>query len=238
MRLLLRSFLLALLVAAPTLAVAQPVDGEECPPETDTAGTLVEDIRAIEPPVPTAREYAEKVMARILDDRDNGKDRWGYTSDTGDGCYARSYATNYDMATGIFGELPAGFTNKTIYIYWKNHSWRYHTAAVISGPDGDFVLDGLNEEVLTVDEWIADWRIDDEKFERTELKDGLYMYPSEFHDGKPDLQRRKRAHDIINDRKKLKSVPTHPFEEPAVEPGAMAVSPEVAPGNEAGGETP
>lgn len=196
-------------------AVAQPTS--ECPPESPSSAAdvlrgLGDVIEAA--PAPKARDLAETVMKTLLDDTKPGeKDRWGFTSDTGDGCFARSYATNYDMATGVFfGPVPDGITFKSIYIYWKNHSWRYHTAAVISGPDGDFVVDALNGEVLTAQEWLDSWRMGD-KFDRSELKDGMYMYPSESHDGKPSLDRRKQAHEFINGRKRLKNVPTYPYEE-------------------------
>ena len=112
-------------------AHAQPTSGADCPNVvegalTDLANIIRGAIGAAAPapaPKPKAKDFAESVMKAVLADK-AGKDRWGYTSHTGDGCYARSYATNYDMATGKFGKVPEGLTFKTVYIHWKpTHRW-------------------------------------------------------------------------------------------------------------------
>lgn len=221
-----RTFTLLLALSAGLLlqstALAQPLDGD-CEPTTSVLGGLVDDVgaAAAAAPAPKAKDFAEEVMRQVLADKE-GKDRWGYTSHTGDGCFARSYATNYDISKGVFGKLPEGVTVKTIYIYWKNMNWWYHTAAVVSGPDGDFVLDGLNGKVQTAKEWEEYWKKGDH-FERIELMDGMYMHPGETHDGKPNLDRRLEAQRWINDRKKLTTPPRPEYEyEPPVEPTVRA----------------
>ena len=209
-------------------AWAQPLD-VDCEPETGALGALADDVDAAAKAPPSAKAFAESVMATILADKEDGKkDRWGYTSHTGDGCFARSYATNYDIAKGVFGKMPEGLTHKTVYIYWKNMNWWYHTAAVVSGPDGDYVLDGLNGKVQTVAEWEEYWK-KGEHFDKLELKDGMFMHPGETHDGKPNLDRRLEAQRWINDRKKLVPVPTYPYEPPVEEDTTRAERPEGVP---------
>lgn len=189
---------LSLLLAAPV--GAQTVDGADCPPEAGFFQGLIDALSNIfgtgNPPAPqmTGKEFAESIFPKIVDET---KDPYGYKGDTSDGCYARAYSICYDIGAGKLGSLPAGCKLQTVYVFWKNKDWRYHTACSISCADGDFVFDGLNGKVVTAKEWFEHWAAND----REETKTGVRFGPYD-DDGKPTEEERKRAQDVIDEQNK------------------------------------
>ena len=188
----------SLLVAVP--AGAQTIDGADCPPEAGFFQGIINSLRDIfsagNPPAPTmtGKEFAESIYPKIVDE---ATDPYGYKGDTSDGCYARAYSICYDIHSGKLGALPAGCKLQTVYVFWKNKNWRYHTACSISCADGDFVFDGLNGKVVTAKEWFDKWQAND----REETKTGVRFGPYD-DDGKPTAEERKEAQDVIDAQNK------------------------------------
>src|SRR5688572_5193179 len=140
-----------------------------------------------------AKTFTTLVYSRIK----GGSDPYGYDGDTSDGCYARAYGICYDISTGKYGTLPAGCELQTVYVFWQNKRWRYHTACSVKCADGAYVLDGLNAGAMTNDEWFAYW----DPNKSLETKDGVWFGPYDTH-GRPDAAKRKRAQRVIDEQKK------------------------------------
>lgn len=197
---------LALFLASPV--GAQVVDGADCPPEGGFFSSLLDTLSNIfrsappgPPPAPeqTGKEFAESIFPTIVDPT---TDPYGYKGDTSDGCYARAYSICYDIHAGKLGSLPSGCKLQTVYVFWKNKNWRYHTACSISCPDGDFVFDGLNGKVVTAKEWFDTWQAND----REETKTGVRFGPYD-PDGTPTEEERQRAQDVIDEQNKKAGTP-------------------------------
>lgn len=190
--------LLVALLLATAPAGAQTSDGMDCPPSGGIFQSFLDALASIfgktpEPPKITGKEFAEQVFPKIVDPADP----YGYKGDTSDGCYARAYSICYDINSGKLGSLPAGCSLQTVFVFWKNKDWRYHTACSMKCADGTFVFDGLNGKVLTDKEWFADWQAND----REETKTGVRYGPYD-DDGTPTKEEREAAQRVIEEQNK------------------------------------
>ncbi len=108
----------------------------------------------------------------IYDDIVNAPgDPFGYNGDTSDGCWARSILIC--KAIQDSGKLPEGCYLDTVFVKWPPGAypgWRYHQACTMTCYTENgvetFVMDGLEGEVLSEDDWNTEYECPGGTYER------------------------------------------------------------------------